>query len=260
MNQSRDASSRRFAWTIAGAAMAFALTSTALAQEANTLRYATITEPMGLSLHESSGGASLIPLQAIYEPLLHYDEDMNLLPHLAESWRQIDDTTYEFKIRAGVTFHSGNPLTAQDVKETFAWQLRPDQPGYASTYLRPIAEMIVKDALTLEIRLKFPYGPFPYAMTMPHLAISDMKKYAEVGADGLRRQPSGTGPFMFETWDRGAELVLKANPNYWGGKVPIDRLKYRFMPEPATRSIALETNEIDLAGRDHPGADPGFDA
>lgn len=247
MNQSRDTSSRRLASAVAVAATAFALTSTALAQDANTLRYATITEPAGLALQSSVSPASQIPLQALYEPLMHLDQNMQLVPHLAESFEQIDDKTYVLKLRSGITFHSGNPLTASDVKETFAWHLNPDQPGFATDYLAPIAEMIVKDELTLEIRLKTPYGPFPYIMTMPHLSIGDMKKYAEVGMKGLNKQPSGTGPFMYESWDRGAELVFKANPNYWGGEVPIERIKFRFMPEAATRSIALETGEIDLA-------------
>ena len=110
MNQSRDTSNRRIASAVAVAAMAFALTSTALAQDANTLRYATITEPAGLALQSSVSPASQIPLQALYEPLMHLDKDMQLVPHLAESFEQIDDKTYILKVRSGITFHSGNPL------------------------------------------------------------------------------------------------------------------------------------------------------
>ncbi len=177
---------------------------------------------------------------------MHLDENMQLVPHLAESLTQLDDLTYVLKLRSGIEFHSGNSLTASDVKETFGWHLDPDKPGYATDYLAPIADMTVKDDLTLEFKLRTAYGPFPYIMTMPHLSISDMKKFAEVGAEGMNKQPSGTGPFMYESWDRGAELVLKANPNYWGGEVAIDQIRFRFMPEAATRSIALETGEVDL--------------
>ncbi len=120
MDQSRDTSSQKLASAFAAAAMAFALTSTALAQDANTLRYATITEPAGLALQSSVSPASQIPLQALYEPLMHLDKDMQLIPHLAESFEQIDDKTYILKVRSGITFHSGNPFTASDVNRYIA--------------------------------------------------------------------------------------------------------------------------------------------
>ena len=232
---------------VAGGALALGSSLVAHAQDAATLRYAVISEPSSLGLHQDASGATFIPLQAIYEPLLRLDQDMKLQPGLAESWQQLDEQTYEIKLREGVTFHSGNPLTAEDVKATFAWHINPDAPGYAAAYLNPIEEMTVKDELTLEIRLKAPYGPFPYVLTMPHTAISDMSKYAEIGAEGLRSQPSGTGPFQLESWNRGAELLLEAYPDYWGGEVPIERIQFRFVPEVAARAIALETGEIDIA-------------
>ena len=246
MYRSRDNSSRKFVSAVAVAAMAFAWNSAALAQDANTLRYATITEPPGLSLHEKASGATFVPLQALYEPLLRLGADMSLKPLLAESWEQIGLKTYVFKMRAGVKFHSGNPFTALDVKKSFDLHMDRNNPGFASDYLEPVESITVKDPLTLEIKLKRPYGPFIYALSVPHTAIGDMKKYEEVGADGLRNDPSGTGPYMLDTWSKGAELVLKSNPNYWGGKPSIDRIKFRFIPEPVARSIGLETGEVDL--------------
>ena len=235
--------------SVATATLSLGLAATAtsgLAQDTNTLIYAAITEPSSLGLHQDASGATFIPLQAIYEPLLRLDGDMNLQPGLAESWQQLDEVTYEIVLRPDVTFHSGNPLTAADVRDTFAWHINPEAPGYAAAYLNPIGEMEVVDDLTLRITLEAPYGPFPYALSMPHTAISDMTRFAEIGGDGLRTQPSGTGPFMLETWDRGAEVVLRANPNYWGGPVAVDRLRFRFMPEATARAIALETGEVDV--------------
>lgn len=229
------------------AGLACALAVPVQAQEGSTLRYAAQSEPSSLGLHQDASGATFIPLQALYESLLRLDPEMNLQPGLAESWEQLDETTYEITLRPGVTFHSGNPLTAEDVKETFAWHINPDAPGYAAAYLSPIAEMTVIDDLTLRIELSEPYGPFPYALSMPHTAISDMQEYDEVGAEGLQANPSGTGPFMLESWNKGAEVLLAGNPDYWGGEVPIDRIQFRFMPEATARSIALETGEIDVA-------------
>jgi peptide/nickel transport system substrate-binding protein len=229
-----------------GGAVALASGLAARAQDADTLRFAAITEPPGLTLHETASGATFVPLQAMYESLLRVDQDMSLLPYLAESWQQLDDSTYEFKLRPGVTFHSGNPLTAEVVKETWDRHIGVDEAGFATDMLEPVSEVVVKDELTLEIRLKRPHGPFPYHLTTPHTAISDMAKHAEVGVEGLRREPSGTGPFMLERWSRGAELVLQANPDYWGGPVPIARIQFRFMPDAAARSIALQGGEVDV--------------
>ena len=228
-------------------ATAIAFSCSALAWADGSVTYASITEPSSLGLHQEASGATFIPLQAMYEPLMRLDGQMNLLPGLAEEWRQIDDTTYEIKLRSDVTFHSGNPFTAEDVKKTFEWHLDPDAPGYAAAYLSPISEMEVVDDLTLIIRLEEPYGPFLHALSMPHTAISDMTLFEKIGADGLRTQPSGTGPFMLDGWDRGAELRLKAFPDYWGGEPAIDGLTFRFMPEATARAIALETGEIDIA-------------
>ena len=242
----RNALSLKLRAVALGGAMALVVALPAQAQDPGTLRFASITEPPGLTMHETASGATFVPLQAVYESLLRVDQDMNLLPHLAESWRQLDEASYEFKLREGVTFHSGNPLTAETVKQTWDQHIGVDQAGFATDMLEPVQEVIVKDELTLEIRLKRPHGPFPYHLTTPHTAISDMAKYAEEGVEGLREEPSGTGPFMLDRWSRGAELVLKANPNYWGGPVPVERIQFRFMPDAASRSIALQTGEVDI--------------
>jgi len=247
-----------------GGAMALAGALPAQAQDPGTLRFASITEPPGLTLHETASGATFVPLQAVYESLLRVDQDMTLLPHLAESWEQLDETTYEFKLREGVTFHSGNPLTAETVQATWDLHIGADQAGFATDMLEPVQEVIVKDELTLEIRLKRPHGPFPYHLTTPHTAISDMEKYAEGGVEALREEPSGTGPFMLDRWSKGAELVLRANPDYWGGPVAVERIQFRFMPDAASRSIALQTGEVDVvesvAAPDIPrlAAEPGI--
>lgn len=158
-----------------------------------------------------------------------------------------DQTTYEITLRDGVTFHSGNPLTVDDVIGTFDWHNTPGAPGYAAAYLNVIASMEAVDSLTLVIRLREPYGPFPYALSMPHTAISDMARYAEVGGEGLRTEPSGTGPFRLDAWTRGEEVRLTAHEGYWGGRPAIDSLRFRFLPEATARALALETGEIDIA-------------
>jgi peptide/nickel transport system substrate-binding protein len=223
------------------------LASTALAQDAATLRFGAINEPTSLSLHQDVSGATFIPLQALYEPLLRIDSEMNLQPGLAVSWEQLDETTYRIGLRDGVRFHSGNPLNAEAVKSYFTWQIRPEEPGNAYAYLNPIAEMVVQDELTLDIRLNEPYGPFLYHLTMPHTSISDMRQYEALGAQEMIEQPSGTGPFKLERWDLGSEVVLAANPDYWGGAPAVERIQFRFIPEAAARGIALETGEIDIA-------------
>lgn len=226
-----------------GFLVAMAIGYPAAAQDARTLRFVEITEPTVLSLHEDLGNVPTHPLQAIYEPLLRVDQTMQLQPGLASSWEQLDDTTYRLELREGVRFHSGNPLTAQAVKDYIEWQLGPEGGG---TYFKPISEMTVQGERTLDIKLSRPHGPILHQLTMPHTAIGDIRQFEEMGAEHMRTNPSGTGAYMLETWDLGSQVVLKANPDYWQGEPGLDRIQFRFIPDGAARTIALESGQIDV--------------
>ncbi|MFN2323470.1 MAG: ABC transporter substrate-binding protein [Trueperaceae bacterium] len=168
---------------------------------------------------------------------------MNLIPWLAESWEQLDETTYRLSLREGVTFHSGAPFDAEAVKSHFDRMLVPDDPGLAEAYLFFIYETVVVDEYTVELRLDEPYGPTLAYLALPFTAIQDTEAFDERGAD-FGVNPSGTGPFVMDSWSRGSALNLVANDDYWGGAPAVDGLQFRIIPEPGPRSFALETGEV----------------
>lgn len=219
-----------------------ALAGSVVAQD-DVARIALSVEPGSLDMHADTTTASLDVNQAIYETLLRFDQDMNLVPWLATSWEQIDETTYRLELRDDVTFHSGAPFNAQAVKDHFDRMVDLDDPGLAEAYLFFIDETVVVDEHTVELRLNEPYGPTLAYLALPFTAIQDTEYFREVG-DSFGVDPSGTGPFQIESWDRGSAINLEANPDYWGGAPSVSGLQFRIIPEPGPRTFALQQGEV----------------
>jgi peptide/nickel transport system substrate-binding protein len=183
----------------------------------------------------------------LYDTIVFPEADGTYSPMLAESWEISEDgTTYTFKLREAVTFHNGEPFTADAV--VYSWQVY-SQPEvtYASNWT--IADSVVKvDDYTVEISTTE-----PNALLLSYLAswsIIPPQYHAEVGKEGFAAAPVGTGPFMFQEWVKGDHLTVVANPNYWREGYPkLAEVVFKFMPESATRVAAVQTAEIDIAPR-----------
>lgn len=221
-----------------------AVATTALAQD-ETVVFALSVEPGSMDMHADTTTASLNVNQAIYETLLRFDYDMNLVPWLATSWEQLDETTYRFQLREDVSFHSGNPFNAEAVKAHFDRMTDPDDPGLAQAYLFFIEETVVIDEYTIELQLSEPFGPTLAYLALPFTAIQDTQRYEEIG-DQFGVEPSGTGPFEMVEWNRGSAITLVANEAYWGGAPEVNSLEFRIIPEPGPRTIALRNGEVDV--------------
>ncbi|MEX2502103.1 MAG: ABC transporter substrate-binding protein [Trueperaceae bacterium] len=250
----RTLRTRFAAWTCA-LALVVAMAGTATAQ-GDVVRIGLSVEPGSLDMHADTTTASLDVNQAIYETLLRFDQDMNLVPWLATDWEQLDEVTYRFDLREDVTFHSGAPFDAEAVKAHFDRMVLPADPGLAQAYLFFIEETVVIDEHTIELRLVEPYGPTLAYLALPFTAIQDAARYEEIGSR-FGVEPSGTGPFVMDQWNRGSDLNLVANEDYWGGEPAVDGLQFRIIPEPGPRTIALQQGEIhattQLSIQDVPG-------
>jgi peptide/nickel transport system substrate-binding protein len=203
--------------------------------------------PTFLEPAENNGITSFLFLYAIHDALVKPMPGNQRTPSLAESWSEsADGLTYEFKLRQGVTFHNGDPLTAEDVKFSF-----DRYRGQSATLIREKVKTVeIVDPLRVRFHLKEPWPDFMtfYSSMSASAGWVVPKKYIErVGDDGFKKHPIGAGPYKFVSQKEGVELTLEAYEGYWR-KVPhVKTLVMRSIPEDSTRLAMLKTGEADIA-------------
>lgn len=186
----------------------------------------------------------------IYESLLTYSHELGPQPGLAKSWEMADDgMSYTFNLNEGVTWHDGEPFTADDVVFSLGDML-PTTHARARVILNKYLESVEKiDDLTVKVNLKTPFPAF-ILMFEPGFAPM-MPKHLYEGTDYMKnpanQQPVGTGPFQFKEWRRGEYIKLERNPNYWKeGKPYLDELIFNIIPDSASRAVAFEQGAVDV--------------
>ena len=189
---------------------------------AQTLTVGLKGEPMSLDPAFRAITTDMEVAQHIFEPLVTSDADMKLQPALAIEWKLVEPTLWEFKLRPGVKFSDGTPFTADDVVFSLDRLFKvPNSPSPMSVFARGIKQARAVDLLTVRIETSAPNPSLPRSMErlmiMSKKSASgpapEGKTTAQLnGGDGL----VGTGPFVFASWSRGAEIVLARNPQYWG--------------------------------------------
>ena len=188
-------------------------------------------------------------LEHIYDRLLDRDpKTFKPRPMLAESWRIVNDTTWEFKLRKGVKFHNGEPFTAHAVKATIDYALDPANKSHftAAAYWGLVKEVQVVDDFAVRFLTKQPWPNLIDSASLTNSLIMPAKVLRELGPAKLAEKPIGTGPFRFVEWKRDERLVLERNPDYWQGPADVSRLTFRFIPEFSARMAALLSGEIDI--------------
>ena len=175
------------------------------------------------------------------ECLTKFDEKMNVQPWLAESWSISDDhTTWTFKIREGVKFSNGNPLTAEAVKASIERAFARN--NRAATFFK--YKEIKAEGQTLTIVTEKPMPNMPGFLADPLFIIVDTS--AEGSRDFAKEGPICTGPYMVESFVK-EKAVMKKNPNYWDGEVPFETVEIPSIDDPNTRAMALQSGEVDMA-------------
>src|SRR5437899_4973214 len=167
-------------------------------------------------------------------------------PCLAESWSMSKDgRTWDFVLRKGVTFHNGDPVTAEDVKFSFE--------RYRGISHKPLKEGVAAvetpDPRRVRFRLKRPWPDFMtfYANATGASWIVAKKYIEKVGDEGFKKAPIGAGPYRFVSFTPGVELVMEAFDQYWRKAPHVKRLVLRAIPDDSTRLAALKRGEVDLA-------------
>lgn len=232
-------------WVGAGAlALTMALSSPqiSLAQETQLI-VAQSAEPVGLDVARNNLQHSLNVALNIQDRLFDPLEDGGVGPGLAESWEFTSDTTLKVKLRAGLTFHNGEPVDANAVKFSLERLQDPEIASPHAGRMQQITGVSIIDPLTVEFVTSEPFAPILHLMSI-YLAIVPPKAASETDPDTFNRHPIGAGPYVFEKWDRGGDIVLRAFDGYWAGKPAYDRLVFRTIPEESARVAALLTGEV----------------
>ncbi len=219
---------------------------TAAPSEPKIIRIATAQACPAMSIEVSGGmGPCDIQISQIYEGLTWHAHDGSVLPSLATSWEMLDDTTWQFKLREGVKFHNGEDFTADAVKYSFDIALDEERAWPIRGNIVLIDEVEVVDDYTVNFHTSAPWPDLPWFVS--DVYIMPPKYTEEVGLDGLIEASVGTGPFEFVDFVADDYLELKAYDDWWGGRVALDGVLWKQIPEPATRVAALQAGEIDIA-------------
>ena len=221
---------------------------------ANTLRFAEGQDIHSMDPHAARDDFALSLLCNVYEGLVRWNADLEIEPALAERWEAISDTEWRFHLRRDVTFHNGNPFTADDV--IFSYHRAGDAGSPFAGLLEPIAEVVKVDDYTVDFRLKR-----KYALILNDFAgwyIMDKEFQEEIGAvtpldlssnagGAMQAAANGTGPFRLVERQPDVKTVLAANPDWWDEKKHnLEEIVYTPITNNATRVAALLSGEVDF--------------
>ncbi len=233
--------------TLATLTMAWGRAEKASAEElpGAPLQIAIDSSPAGLDPHIVTAFNSVaIVSGTIYEGLTAIDKELQVRPGLAEGWTvSPDGLTYRFKLRSGVTFHDGSPMTAQDVVSSLRRVQSKEMASPLASRLIAVSEVNAVEPLEVEVKLKEPSAPLLAALA----GIAIVPRSLETNKEALQRTPIGTGPFKFEAWQPNGFILLSRNSHYWEpGKPKLAGLKFNIVPEAATRALGLESGQYTL--------------
>jgi len=182
--------------------------------------------------------------QQLFDGLVQFDQTLTVVPALAEFWRSSrDGLTWTFNLRRGVKFHHGREVTADDVVFSLSRILDPrTRSGAADLFMniegarefregraKTVMGLVAIDPHTVQITLQGAQGPFVAVLAVGHARIVPRDMVERLG-DAFGDQPVGTGPFRLERWERGKEIVLAANQEYFAGPPRLAKLVYRIFP------------------------------
>jgi peptide/nickel transport system substrate-binding protein len=192
----------------------------------------------------------------IYETLTDLDENQEVVPGLAEEWEEVDETTWDFKLREGVTFHDGEELNAEVVKMNFDRLVDPEIASPRAFLFDAVESTEVVDDYTIRINLEYPYAPLLANLAHSGTAVMSPavieEDYAQMEDGGdvdayVNQNPIGTGPFVFDEWTSGESVVLSKNEDYWGEEAKLDSVTFKVVTEQSTRVAELETETSHVA-------------
>jgi len=186
-------------------------------------------------------------MSLVQEGLTAFSNDLALQKGVADEWEQVDDTTYVYSIRDGVSFHDGSPVTAEDVAYSMNWHLDPENGSQMAAFYSAVDTIEATGESEVTIKLKRPDAQFVY--TPAHMSGFIMKR------DQLENNPDtygtpdelplGTGPYALVEFIPGERILLAKNDNYWGPEPAFEQIEVLAIPDGQTRLLAMRNGDID---------------
>jgi len=202
-------------------------------------------EPSSLDPHLQWNSDSYYVYRNIFDNLVTRDDKGEIAPQIATAWHQLSDTQIEFTIRDDVTFHDGSKLTPQDV--VFSVKRITDK-AFGSPQLGQFDKIVEAAASGPHTVTLTTSGPYPALLAqLVKLSVVPKAAVEAVGKDAFNLKPVGSGPYKFDSWQRGIAVTLTRNDAYWGAKGPFQTALFRAVPDGATRLANLQAGTADLA-------------
>ena len=233
------------------------LSGTAMAKD---LTVGLKSEPSSIDPHYHNLGPNNAFATHIYGTLVGSDENQQHYPDLATSWKPINDTTWEFKLRKGVKFHDGSDFTADDV--IFSIDRIPNIPNNPASYesnVSMIDSVEAPDSHTIIVKTKNPY-PLLLRRLSGVAIVSKQNVEGSTTEDFASGKVAvGTGPYMFKSYTPGDNYQISINNNYWGDKPDFHDVTFKIMPDGASRVAALLSGDVDVLEGLSPSSVPAIE-
>jgi len=230
---------------IIGAVLTAALAAPALADE-ETLTIGLNAEPSAIDPHYHNLSPNNAMAEHYFGTLVRQDEKQRLIPGLAESWKPIDDTTFEFKLRKGVKFHDGSEFNADDVM--FTMKRAPEVPNSPSSFALYVKgkEFTKVDDYTIHVKTERPHPLMAADLSNIYIISSEVGEGVTTADFNSGKAAIGTGPFKFVEWVPGDRLVIERNEDYWGEKPEWKKVIFKPITSSPARVAALLAGDVDF--------------
>ena len=221
---------------------------TAVPEAHGPLKVVLSADPRSLDPTIDTIKTSLVIIFTMVEPLVKNQPDGSYAPWLAESWELIDPNRWRLHLKEGVQFHNGEAFNADTV--AFSVDTFINTPGEARGWFSFLKGSEVVDEYTIDLITNNPTVSLP--PTLAFLFAFPPEYYAEVGSEGFGENPVGTGPYQFKEWNRGVDLKVEVNPDYWGVMPTVEEIQFLWAAEASSRMAMLETGEAHITQKTPP--------
>ncbi len=220
--------------------------SSSVPEYGDSLVEGTIGEASTLIPVLASDASSHAVAGQIYNGLVKYDKNLNIVGDLAERYDvSPDGLTITFHLRRTVTWHDGAPFTSRDVLYTHRVVIDPKTPTAYAEDFRQVTSITAPDRYTVRVTYATPFAPALASWGM-NILPAHLLEGQDITKSPLARKPVGTGPYRFKEWIAGQKIVLESNHDYFEGRPFIDRYVYRIIPDTSTMYMELKAGGVDL--------------